>query len=208
MSTTSQSDKTTRWGIIGIILGAIGASICCIGPLVLLALGIGGAWVGNLSAFETYRPIFMGITLAFLGFAHYRVYKNAKAAECCEVDGQCATPQRQRFMKTTLWIVTVLAVGLMAFPYVAPGLANTARAVTTAPAQTQTVELAVHNMTCGSCAFTAQQALTKVDGVVQANVSFDERKAVVTFDPKKTRVEDLITATTNVGYPSEPLEGK
>ncbi|MGR5415051.1 mercuric transporter MerT family protein, partial [Vibrio astriarenae] len=26
------------------VLAAIGASVCCVGPLVLLALGIGGSW--------------------------------------------------------------------------------------------------------------------------------------------------------------------
>ncbi|HZE91048.1 MAG TPA: mercuric transporter MerT family protein, partial [Rhizobacter sp.] len=27
------------------VLAAIGASVCCVGPLVLLMLGIGGAWI-------------------------------------------------------------------------------------------------------------------------------------------------------------------
>ena len=27
------------------IIAAIGASVCCVGPLLLLALGIGGAWI-------------------------------------------------------------------------------------------------------------------------------------------------------------------
>ncbi len=48
-------------------LTAIGASVCCVGPLVLLALGISGAWITNLAALEPYRPIFIGLTLFFLG---------------------------------------------------------------------------------------------------------------------------------------------
>jgi mercuric ion transport protein len=28
-------------------LAAIGASVCCVGPLVLLTLGIGGAWASR-----------------------------------------------------------------------------------------------------------------------------------------------------------------
>ena len=50
-------------------LAAIGASVCCVGPLVLLALGIGGAWIGNLTALQPYRPLFIGLTLLFLGLA-------------------------------------------------------------------------------------------------------------------------------------------
>ena len=56
------------------ILAAIGASVCCVGPLVLLALGISGAWIGNLTALEPYRPIFIGLTLLFLGLAFRRLY--------------------------------------------------------------------------------------------------------------------------------------
>jgi mercuric ion transport protein len=60
--------------LIAGILSAIGASICCVGPLVLLALGVSGAWIGSLTALEPYRPILIGLTLLFLGFAFYRLY--------------------------------------------------------------------------------------------------------------------------------------
>jgi mercuric ion transport protein len=202
MSEQLNNDKTTRWGIIGIIIGAIGASICCIGPLVLLALGISGAWVGTLSAFETYRPFFMVFTLLLLGFAHYRVYRNSKAEECCETDGACHTPERKKFMKTTLWIVTIVAVGLMAFPYVAPSFSGSA-AASTSKVSTEQVELTVHNMTCGGCAITVQKTLSAVDSVVQANVDFDSKKAVVVYNPQKVKPEDLTKATANMGYPTE-----
>lgn len=40
-------------------LTAIGASVCCVGPLVLLTLGVGGSWASTLTAFEPVRPIFI-----------------------------------------------------------------------------------------------------------------------------------------------------
>lgn len=46
-------------------LAAVGASVCCVAPLVLLALGIGGAWISNLTALEPLRPVFIGLTLLF-----------------------------------------------------------------------------------------------------------------------------------------------
>ena len=49
---------TAGRSLVAAILAAIGASVCCVGPLVLLALGIGGAWIGNLAALEPYRPAF------------------------------------------------------------------------------------------------------------------------------------------------------
>src|SRR6266542_3122810 len=46
-----------KGSLVAGILAAIGASVCCVAPLVLLALGIGGAWIGNLTAFEPYPPL-------------------------------------------------------------------------------------------------------------------------------------------------------
>lgn len=46
------------------------------------------------------------------------------------------------------------------------------------------------------------QALSKVDGVSKASVSFEQRAAVVTFDDAKTSVQKLTKATEDAGYPS------
>ena len=67
MKMTTQPKRHGKWGVIGAIAAAIAASGCCIGPLVLAVLGVSGAWVGNLTAFEPYRPIFMTLTLGLLG---------------------------------------------------------------------------------------------------------------------------------------------
>lgn len=69
-------------------------------------------------------------------------------------------------------------------------------------AATKTVTLAVENMTCAACPITVKKALTKVNGVTKAEVNFDKRQAVVTFDDAKTDIAALIKATTDAGYPS------
>ena len=53
---------------VGGILGALAASSCCIVPLILFSLGIGGAWIGNLTVLEPYRPIFIGAALVAMFF--------------------------------------------------------------------------------------------------------------------------------------------
>lgn len=50
-------------------LAAVLASTCCLGPLVLITLGVSGAWIGNLSALEPWRPLFIGAALAALALA-------------------------------------------------------------------------------------------------------------------------------------------
>jgi len=112
----SNAQKGNCFLIAG-ILSAIGASICCVGPLVLLALGVGGAWIGSLTALEPYRPIFIGLTLLFLGFAFYRLYLVRPA---CSPESGCANPRTLKRQRLVFWIVTVLVLGLVAVPWVAP----------------------------------------------------------------------------------------
>lgn len=68
----------------------------------------------------------------------------------------------------------------------------------------QTVTLSVSKMTCAACPITVKKALLKVDGVTKAEVSYEKKEAVVTFDDTKTNVEALVRASTNAGYPAEP----
>ena len=48
---------SARGALVGGALASIGASLCCVGPLVLVSLGIGGAWVSSLTTLEPVRPI-------------------------------------------------------------------------------------------------------------------------------------------------------
>ena len=98
-------------------LAAILASICCLGPLVLIALGFSGAWIGNLTVLEPYRPIFIGAALVAMFFAYRRIFRPAQACKSGEV---CAIPQVRNTYKFIFWIVTVLVVVALVFPYVLP----------------------------------------------------------------------------------------
>lgn len=69
-------------------------------------------------------------------------------------------------------------------------------------AATQTVTLSVPGMTCAACPITVKTALTKVEGVTKAEVSFENREATVTFDDAKTNAQALTKATEDAGYPS------
>ncbi len=110
-----------RPGLIaaGGILGAIAASSCCIVPLILFSFGMGGAWLGNLSALTPYQPYFIAFTIAALGYGFYLVYRRPKA---CTPEAACSRPLPNRMVKTTLWVATVVVIAAGAFPYVAPGL--------------------------------------------------------------------------------------
>mgnify|MGYP003110674619 CR=1 FL=1 len=72
----------------------------------------------------------------------------------------------------------------------------------TAFAKPQTVTLEVPSMNCVTCPFTVKKALQNVEGVTKAEVTFETKLAVVTFDDEKTTAKALTEATKNAGYPS------
>lgn len=95
----------------GTIVAALGASLCCIVPVAVAVLGVGSAALG--AKLEPFRPYFIGLTVALLGFALYQAYK----PQHCEPGEACALPQSRRRSRIVLWVVSVIAALLLAFPY-------------------------------------------------------------------------------------------
>ncbi|NWG39553.1 MAG: mercuric ion transporter MerT [Hydrogenophilaceae bacterium] len=98
-------------------LAAIPASTCCLGPLVLVTLGVSGAWISNLTLLEPYQPYFIGAALVALLFAYRRIWRPVAA---CEPGQVCALPQVNRSYKVLFWIVVALVIVALAFPLIAP----------------------------------------------------------------------------------------
>lgn len=92
MNQMKATDNASRWGIAGAFIAALGAVACCLGPIVLLALGVGAAGASSLKMLDPYRLIFIVITVGLLGFAFYRAYRTPAAA-ACEADRSCAVPR-------------------------------------------------------------------------------------------------------------------
>ena len=95
----------------GGVLAAAGSTLCCAGPVVAVGLGVSGA---GLSAFEPYRPYFLGATAIFLVFGFLLLDREEKAA--CVPGKACANPAARRRMKVILWMATAVAVLLATFP--------------------------------------------------------------------------------------------
>lgn len=75
-------------------------------------------------------------------------------------------------------------------------------AATPAWSATRTITLSVPKMDCAACPITVKKSLTRVAGVSKAEVNFDKRQAIVTFDDALVSVEALTQATRNAGYAS------
>ena len=202
---------TERTSLIASAAAAVGASICCVGPLVLLMLGISGSWIGSLTAIEPFRPYLIGLTLLFLGLAFRRLYlvpqpcaqvqpapirqhsgdnasRSGLLQRYCSVSWPCrGSPHYsiERNLMRKLLIATLTFLPLIAFA-----------------APPATVTLDVKNMTCTTCPITVRKSLEKVSGVSAVKVDYDKKTATVTYDPDKATLDALTHATTNAGFPS------
>lgn len=96
---------------------ALLASACCLGPLLLVSLGLSGAWMGQLQVLEPFRPYTIGIALVALYFAHGRIFRPQAA---CAPGDVCSVPRNRTAYKTVFWCVAFLVLVAIAYPYIVP----------------------------------------------------------------------------------------
>lgn len=117
---TSRETAERLTAVSGIV-GAITASSCCVLPLLLVSLGVSGAWIGNLTALAPYQPYILAFTLGVLGYGFYSVYWRPRAI--CS-DGTCERPLPSRAVKLGLWLGTALIAVALIFPRIALTLSD------------------------------------------------------------------------------------
>jgi len=194
-----QPNRPVRnWGLIGAVAAAVAASACCVLPLLLAVVGVGGAWVGSLTALEPYRPVFVALSVAALGFAVYREYRTSPGPEC-----DCEVTVRDQTRRILLGFAVLAVLGLIVSPTII-SLASQGSDVpaTVAESGLQEVTLELENMTCTSCEVTVREALERVEGVTVLQVMAEPPQAVVRYDSSRHSWEALVEATTSAGYPS------
>ncbi len=119
MSDIPSSDKNHS-GILaaGGIASAIAASACCVLPLGLSVIGVGGAWMSSLRALEVYQPYFMALAIAAIAYGFYQVYIKPKKA--CNDGAACARPLPNRLVKAGLWFGAAMVMLVLLFPVIFP----------------------------------------------------------------------------------------
>jgi mercuric ion transport protein len=100
---------------VGGILAGLAAASCCVVPFALFAAGISGAWIGNLTALEPYRPYFAATGIGCIGYGFYRVYR--KPVVACADGNYCARPASDRVARIGLWSATVIVLLALVSPY-------------------------------------------------------------------------------------------
>lgn len=205
------------------VVAAFAASLCCLGPVVLVALGLGTA-AGAVSAFfDPLRPWLLALAFALVGWRLVALHRRpaprlmpdevpARGNKACNdpVTGTCCpVDPAHRKEKALTWGALVLVVLFAALPYaLGHALPRTGAIDATAAARGRTVYLAIEGMTCGACARTVEGSIAKVPGVLCSEVDLAKKEACVIVDPDRDPGDAaLVEAVSAVGYRASPKGG-
>jgi copper chaperone CopZ len=187
----------------GSLLAALTASLCCLGPLVAVALGAGS--FAASTAFERWRPALLGLTLGLLALAWYLTYRKPRAA--CGEGAVCATKPVAKYNPAILWIATVAVLITAAFPDLSSLMLQSSQsspAATVADGHSAIVKVRIPSMDCTACAVSIQKKLRQQAGVVTASVHYDTKEAVVQYDVTRVSPETIISVIDATGFNAEP----
>jgi mercuric ion transport protein len=200
--------------IVGSVGGAIMSMVCCVGPLVLSALGLGGGAV--LAQLTPFRWYWIAISVVMLGIGFYLTYRPRKVA--CE-DGTCKIERAGRWNKIAVWSATVAVAVMVALPYALGVVATQGSSASldkaippasqstmpSEPTQSQPVvnasattvvlhqlTLSVKGMDCPACPLTVKNFIAGVPGVTSAQVTLEPPQAVVIYDAAETSPDHIV----------------
>lgn len=194
--------KKTNVPIFAALVTAILASVCCLGPIVLAVLGVGGA--GLFSKFENLRPYLFGLTAILLGLAFFFTYRKRKVK--CE-DGSCKIHKASKWNKIALWAATALIVLFMAFPYLI-GALKTDSGNNQMNGEISEVVITVKGMTCSGCEFNVEKAVKKLNGIIKVKANHKKEKAHVSFNEGQVKIDEIMQVINKTGYKAIDYEFK
>lgn len=203
-NTTAQKITSKEKMILGgsLIAGFV-ASLCCIGPLLAVSLGLGSFGLGSF--FETLRPYLLAITGLLLGIAFYLTYRKSAVCE----NGVCKNEKVFHFNKLMLWIVTGFVIMFAVFPYYSsffvPKNSNSKTTIAKSTNQVTITNISqttikIEGMTCAGCAANVESALKQQPGVKSVSVTLESGQAIVSFDSSQVIAAQLVEAINKLGY--------
>ena len=179
---------------LGILSGAV-ASVCCLGPPLLILLGLGSLGLGSF--FGKYHWYFILAGTLLLGVAWRSYFKEKKR---CTTKG--CKMVKEGTTKSILLLATVIValfVGLNLYTY-ARGQAET---TLFAQAGEKQVVIPVEGMTCFTCELTVQNALGKLKGIKSSKASAKEGNVSVVYEPGLVTVREMVQAINKTGYEAQ-----
>lgn len=185
---------------MGALFSALLASVCCLGPLVLAGIGLGG--LGLAATFAPFRPVLLVLTGIFLALAFYFAYRKREVV--CE-DGRCELGAPGPTYKAFLWLLAFVVALMATFPLYAHRLAGSTsqgevpiEVFGAGPGHTWT--LGVNGMTCRPCSRQVDQALEALPGIKASHTDYTADQTVLTVDPTRADSSAVLAAIRELGY--------
>ena len=197
--------KKRSWILGGGLLAAFTAGLCCIGPPIFLALGLGSFTAAAF--FVLLRPAFLILTAVFLGWAWYTLLQRKKVS-CAEGTHCQIKPVRRRDI-LLLSAFSLAVIALAGYPYLfLTGTSPTSKveATSEAPVNGAITVVSVAGMTCPACAVGIENALESTDGILDARVVYETKTATVVFDGQVVSKEHIVAVINNTGFKAVPIE--
>lgn len=180
------------------VVTAIGASLCCITPILALISGASGV-ASTFSWLEPLRPYLIGATILVLGFAWYQKLKPKKEIEC-----DCETNEKPKFIQSKIFLglVTGFAILMLAFPYYGNIFypKTEKETIVVNKEDIQKVNIYINGMTCNSCEEHVNHTVNGLNGILNVNSSYKNGSSIIEFDKSKTNLEEIEKAINSTGY--------
>jgi copper chaperone CopZ len=189
-------DKESKRGIIIGIISALVASLCCIGPIIILLFGLSTvSFALSLSKYKIYF-LLAGIIFATLAIVIY-LRQRSKACGCSY---KASIKREKKFLITTL--VVIASIYLLVTYVISPrafSLLSPQKQILNEGSKNFTLNnlrfltLKIDGMYCPGCAAGIEYFLLNyVNGVVNAKVYFPSGKGEITYDATKISKEKIV----------------
>lgn len=197
--------NTSKWTLISAVGAGILSVLCCVGPIIPVMLGFGGASV--FLGLHQFKPIFIGLGLLVLVWASW--YAVRQHRKCCAT---------QNWAKEIKLVTLIFGVGFLTYAVllygVVPVLSQASsrkinseiQAIPANQAKTlESLSLKIEGMTCSGCAVGVQSFLSDIPGIVSAEADWKTGKATIQYKPQIISPEDIITLQLPEPYVVKPI---
>ena len=185
--------------ILTVIATSLGASLCCITP-VLAVLAGASSFATTFSWLDPFRPYFVTLTIIILIYIWWGKLKPQKEIECA-----CEDNEKVGFLKTKtfLSIITIFAVLSISFPYYGNFFIeeeSKKEIVIVEKSDIVSYSIKIDNMTCPACEATVSNAIHTQEGIIKSDISYKTGVANIKFDKSKTSIENLRNSIDKTGF--------
>lgn len=180
------------------IFAAFLASLCCVGPLLLAALGLGSLGISAfIGANHWYFIAGAGAVLALAWYVYLREQRRCKTEQCEMIDGKAT--------RIALPLVTLAVLGFFSLNIYTYAEGDLSDPSILSAAYAQTV-IPVEGMTCITCTIPVESSLKNIEGVQTVNANIAKKSVTVHYDPQQVQIEQFVKAVNSTGYRAQMPE--